>query len=243
MKQDDAAVVGSGPNGLCAAITLAQARRRVVVLEAADTVGGGARTAELTLPGFKHDVCSAIHPMGMRPLFMQTLDLQAHGLEWIQPQAPLAHPLDDGDAAILYQDIAATAETLGEDGESWSRWIGPWPERWSGLCGDTMGPLGVPSHPIWMAAPDWRPCVQRPHWREVGSKGEAARALFAGLAGHSVMPLEMRPSAAIGLMLGIAGHRSDGPCPRGARAPSRWRCSACLSLSAGWCSRRLQFGH
>jgi phytoene dehydrogenase-like protein len=211
----DAAVVGSGPNGLCAAITLAQAGRRVLVLEAADTIGGGARTAELTLPGFKHDVCSAIHPMGISSPFMQTLGLESHGLEWIHPGSPLAHPLDDGPAAVLHQDIEATAETLGIDARAWTRWMSPWPDRWAGLCGDTMGPIGIPSHPIWMASFGMEAMRPATALARARFKGPAAQALFAGLAAHSVMPLDMRPSAAIGLMLGIAGHAVGWPMPKG----------------------------
>src|SRR5512138_347773 len=114
----DAVIVGAGPNGLAAAITLARARRSVLVLEAKDTVGGGSRSAELTLPGFVHDVCSAIHPLGLASPFMRSLPLQEHGLEWVQPPAPLAHPLDDGTAVVLQRSVAATAAKLGRDAQA-----------------------------------------------------------------------------------------------------------------------------
>ncbi len=215
MSNFDTAVVGSGPNGLAAAITLAQAGRSVVVLEAADTIGGGARTRELTEPGFLHDVCSAIHPMGISSPFFKTLPLNEHGLEWVHPLAPLAHPLDDRPAAMLEQDLDATAETLGDDGARYAKWIKPWIPRWDGLCNDALAPLGVPKHPIWMAQfglSAFRPALglAKSRFRE-----PAAQALFAGLAGHSVMPLEMAPSSAIGLMLGMAGHAVGWPMPKG----------------------------
>lgn len=215
MPSFDAAVVGSGPNGLCAAITLAQAGRRVIVLEGAETFGGGARTAELTLPGFRHDVCSAIHPMGISSPYLLSLKLEDHGLEWVHPEAPLAHPLDDREAAVLYREPDATADTLGEDGEAWARWMTPWIERWPGLCEDALGPLGIPRHPFWMASFGLQ--AMRPAASLARGKfsGEAARALFAGLAAHSILPLEMTPSAAIGIMLGIAGHAVGWPMPRG----------------------------
>ena len=215
MSTFDAAVVGSGPNGLAAAITLAQGGRSVVVLEAANTVGGGARTQERTEPGFLHDVCSAIHPMGISSPFFQTLPLDEHGLQWIHPLAPLAHPLDDQPAAMLEQDVDATAETLGIDGAKYAKWMRPWIPRWEGLCGDALAPLGIPKHPIWMAQfglSAFRPALglARSRFRET-----AGQALFAGLAGHSVMPLEMAPSSAIGLMLGMAGHAVGWPMPKG----------------------------
>ena len=121
--QYDAVVVGAGPNGLAAAVTLAQQGRSVVMFEAADTIGGGARTAELTLPGFRHDVCSAIHPLGLASPFFRALPLDHHGLKWIQPNAALAHPLDDGTAVLLSRDMQTTVEGLGSDGAAYQRML------------------------------------------------------------------------------------------------------------------------
>ena len=215
MAKFDAAVVGSGPNGLCAAITLAEAGRSVVVLEASDTIGGGARTCELTAPGFLHDVCSAIHPMGISSPYMRTLDLEEHGLEWVHPTTPLAHPFDHAPAAMLERDIGATAATLGRDGAAWAKWMQPWTRRWEGLAMDALAPLGIPSHPLWMAEfglSAFRPATALARSR---FRGDKAQALFAGLAGHSVMPLDMAPSSAIGFMLGIAAHAVGWPMPKG----------------------------
>ncbi len=215
MPQFDATVVGSGPNGLAAAIRLAEAGRTVQVLEAADSIGGGARTAELTETGFRHDVCSAIHPMAVSSPFFRDMELEQYGLEWIHPDAPLAHPLDTGPAAMLYRDLDATAATLGADGERWKRWMNTWVPRWEGLCADALAPLGVPRHPIWMASfglSAFKPATSLATGK---FRGEAAQALFAGLAGHSVLPLDMAPSSAIGIMLGIAGHAVGWPMPKG----------------------------
>ncbi|MCZ6465072.1 MAG: NAD(P)/FAD-dependent oxidoreductase [Proteobacteria bacterium] len=210
--------MGTGPNGLAAAVALAQAGRSVVVFEAAATVGGGARTAELTLPGFRHDICSAIHPMAIASPFLRSLPLEEHGLDWVHPDAPLAHPLDDGSAVLLLRSVEETAKTLGEDAARYPRWIGGFVEHWVDLAADAMGPLRVPRHPIRLAR------LARFGLRGLRSaaglarstfRGEAARALLAGLAAHSVLPLERIPSAAIGLMLGIAGHATGWPMPRG----------------------------
>jgi phytoene dehydrogenase-like protein len=211
----DAVVIGSGPNGLSAAIELARAGRSVIVYESRDTIGGGARTAELTLPGFRHDVCSAIHPMAAASPFFQSLPLGEHGLEWIHPDIPLAHPLDDGTAALLERSIEKTAQTLGPDASHYARWIRPFVAHWEWLARDAMRPLGLPRHPLLLARFGLRAIRPAAGLARSSFRGELARALFAGLAGHSVLPLEKPASAAIGLMLAVAGHASGWPMPRG----------------------------
>ena len=142
-QQFDAAVIGSGPNGLCAAIALAQAGRSVVVFEARDTPGGGVRSTDSwTQPGFVHDICSAIHPMAAGSPFLNTLNLRAHGLEWIQPPIPMAHPFDDGPPALLHRSPEKTGNTIGLDAETYPDWIGPFVSRWDELAADALAPLG-----------------------------------------------------------------------------------------------------
>src|SRR5881396_1746839 len=145
----DAVVVGSGPNGLAAAITLARAGCSVLVYEANATIGGGARSAELTLPGFEHDVCSAVHPLAAGSPFFKTLPLERFGLEWIQPDIPLAHPLDNGSAACLYRDIDVTAEQLPGDSRAYRRLIKPLARNWEKLANEFLQPmLHLPRHPL-----------------------------------------------------------------------------------------------
>lgn len=211
----DAAVVGSGPNGLAAAIALAKAGRSVVVYEAGDTVGGGTRTKALTLPGFRHDVCSAIHPMAVGAGLFAALDLQDHGLEWIHSPACCAHPLPDRPAAMLYRDVQRTGATLGGDGARWARMVAPFLDRWGDLAKDALGTPGIPSSPVLMArfgmlAMQPASVLARSRFREA-----PARALLAGMASHSILPLERPLSSAIGLMLAIAGHVKGWPLPRG----------------------------
>lgn len=211
----DAAVVGSGPNGLAAAIVLAQAGRSVRVLEGADTIGGGARTAELTLPGYRHDVCSAVHPLALSSPFFRTLDLAAHGLEWIRPELALAHPFDDGTAAVLWPSLDETAAALGEDGPAYRRLLGPLVRGWPGLVEDILAPLRPPHRPLSMARFGWyalRPAAMLA--REM-FRGHRARALFAGLAAHAMVPLHRPPSAAYGLVLASAAHSVGFPIPQG----------------------------
>ncbi len=143
-RKYDATVVGSGPNGLAAAITLARAGRSVLVLEAKDTAGGGARSAELTLPGFTHDVCSAIHPMAVSSPFFANLPLAEHGLEWVYPPASVAHPLDDGTAVVLERSVDATAETLGVDNKAYLKLMNPCVDNWDKLVPTFWGPYGFP---------------------------------------------------------------------------------------------------
>jgi len=211
----DAVIVGSGPNGLAAAVTLARAGLGVLVLEAEETVGGGARSAELTLPGFVHDVCSAIHPMAVASPFFRALPLADHGLEWVHSPAPLAHPLDDGTAIVLERSVPQTADALGTDADTYRRLMGPLADAAAHLFADLLGPLRFPRH-LWAALRFGLQAVRSAsglaaRW----FKTERARALFAGLAGHAVLPLERAPSAAVGLMLGLAGHAVGWPLPRG----------------------------
>ena len=211
----DAVVVGSGPNGLSAAITIAQTGRSVLVLEAADTPGGGARTAELTLPGFRHDVCSALHPLAVGSPLLSTLPLAEHGLEWIHPRYPVAHPLDDGSAAVLERDVDATAANLGDDAESYRNLMSPLLRDWSRIAAGAMGPLRPPHNPIAMGRFGLKALRSARGLADSWLCTERARALFAGIAAHSVTPLEFRGSAAAGLILQVAGHAVGWPMPRG----------------------------
>src|SRR5438045_2326257 len=147
-KGYDAVVVGSGPNGLAAAVALARRGLAVLVVEANDTIGGGARSAALTLPGFVHDVCSAVHPMAVASPFFKTLPLAEHGLEWVHPDAPLAHPLDDGTAAVLERSADATADALGPDARGYRKLMSPLVRAADGLFDDLLGPLRLPRHPL-----------------------------------------------------------------------------------------------
>jgi phytoene dehydrogenase-like protein len=212
----DAVVVGSGPNGLAAAITIAQAGYSVRVIEGNSTVGGGARSAELTLPGFVHDVCSAIHPLAAGSPFFQTLPLAKFGLEWIHPEIPLAHPLDDGTAAALHREVDITANALGTDARNYHRVFAPLTRHWSKLAEEFLQPmLHMPKYPLTMAGFGIPALCPATLLARLLFKGEPARALFGGMAAHSFLPLEALASAAFGLILGTAGHAVGWPIPRG----------------------------
>jgi phytoene dehydrogenase-like protein len=211
----DAVVIGSGPNGLAAAIALARAGASVLVVEAADELGGGARSAELTLPGFVHDVCSAVHPMGILSPFFRQLPLADHGLSWLRPRASVAHPLDDGPAVMLYRSLERTAEGLAGDGDAWKRLVSPFLDDPHGLLADAMAPLRLPAHPLAMLRFGLRSAFSANRLARLCFRGERARALFAGCAAHSVLPLTRPLSAALGVMFALTGHVEDWPVARG----------------------------
>lgn len=212
----DAVVVGAGPNGLSAAVELARAGRQVTVYEAQPQIGGGTRSAELTLPGFVHDVCSAVHPMGLASPFFRALPLADHGLGWVHPAAPMAHPFDDGTAAVLERSTAATADTLRRrDARAYRRLMDPLVEHWQALFHDALAPLHVPRHPIVMAGFAHRGLRSAIGLGEHWFRDERARALFAGVAGHTLEPLTRIPTAAFGLMLATAAHAVGWPFARG----------------------------
>ena len=211
----DAIVVGSGPNGLAAAIAIAQAGRSVLVLEAEDTVGGGTRSAELTLPGFVHDSCSAIHPWPLASPYLRTLPLQELGVELVHPPAPLAHPLDDGSAAMLERSLEATARGLGPDDGSYAELMGPLVESASSLLTDTLAPLRPPRHPLLLGRFGLSAIRSAEGLARARFAGPQARALFAGMAAHSMLSLRQPVSAAVALMLGVVGHAFGWPLVRG----------------------------
>ena len=187
----------------------------MLVVEARDTVGGGARSAPLTLPGFLHDVCSAVHPLGLGSPFFSSLPLEEHGLDWVQPPAPLAHPLDDGSAVMLERSVEATAAGLGSDAAPYMGLFGPLVRDWPKLTADILGPLQIPRRPLATARFGLTGLRSAVSLAKSRFKGERARALFAGLAAHSMLPLERPVSAAFGLVLGASGHAVGWPMPRG----------------------------
>jgi phytoene dehydrogenase-like protein len=211
----DAIVVGAGPNGLAAGIAIAQTGRKVIIFESADTVGGGCRSAELTLPGFVHDVCSAVHPFAVASPFFRALPLAAHGLEWICPPVMFAHPLDNGDAACVYGSLEQTVERLGEDGSAYGRLFRPLVDSWPKIAEAVLGPLRWPRHPIALARFGIRALQPAVSVARRVFAGEPARALFAGIAAHSMIPLEMRPTGGVALALNLAAHLGGWCIPRG----------------------------
>lgn len=211
----DAIVVGSGPNGLAAAIRMAQKGKRVIVLEAVDTPGGGVRSAELTLPGFVHDICSTIYAMVVCSPFLGQLPLKDQGLEWVFPPVPLAHPFDDGSAATLHHSFDETIESLGPDGDGYRKLMGDLVPRWRDLMQGAFAPPGIPKHPFFFAGFGLR--AIRPAMSLAKSYFKTARgqALFAGLSAHSIVPLEYFSTSAVALVLAVAAHAAGWPFARG----------------------------
>ncbi|MFE2569241.1 phytoene desaturase family protein [Streptomyces mirabilis] len=211
----DAIVVGAGPNGLAAAVALAKRGLKVTVLEAADEIGGGTRSSELTLPGLLHDHCSAVHPLGVGSPFLRTLGLERYGLDWAWPEVDLAHPLDGGRAGVLVRSVERTVRGLGADGPAWQRLFAPLADDFDALTEDVLRPVPhLPAHPVALARFGLRAlqpatAVAR-RWRT-----EEARALFAGAAAHLMYPLTGPASSAVGLMLVGAAHRFGWPVARG----------------------------
>lgn len=216
LPKADAIVVGSGPNGLAAAIRLAQAGWAVIVVESASTPGGGARSEELTLPGFVHDVCSSVYPMGFCSPFLSRLPLKDHGLEWVFPPAALAHPFDDGTAALLHHSVDETVAGFAQDSAAYRRLIGDLVPRWQELFADVFTPPGaIPRHPSLMARFGLRAIRSGRGLARSAFKTEKARGFLAGLAAHSLLPLEELSSAAIAVVLTIAAHAAGWPFARG----------------------------
>jgi len=211
----DAVIVGAGPNGLAAAITLARAGRSVLVLEGADSAGGGLRSAELTLPGFLHDPCSAFHPLGIASPLWRGLPLAEHGLTWIHPPAPLAHPFDDGTAVVVERDTAATAGQLGGDARAYRRLMGTFARDWEQIVHDFLGPLRLPRYPFSLVRFGLAALWPATALARLAFRGERARAVFGGLSAHSIMPLEWPATAAFGFMLGVLAHAVGWPVAAG----------------------------
>ncbi|HEX5038318.1 MAG TPA: NAD(P)/FAD-dependent oxidoreductase [bacterium] len=211
----DAVVIGSGPNGLAAAVALARAGRSVLVLEAEETIGGGARSSEITLPGFVHDLCSAVHPLAAASPFFRQLPLERHGLKWIKPPLALAHPFDDATAACLSPSMEETEASLRSDGPAYRKLMQPFVDRWEDAIDDLLRPPHLPRHPLLALRFGLKAMRSATGLADALFREKWAKGLFGGNAAHSFLPLSQPPSAAIGLMLGLAGHAVGWPIPQG----------------------------
>lgn len=212
----DAVVVGAGPNGLAAALELARAGRSVLVREGAEAIGGGTRSGELTLPGFVHDLCSAVHPLAAVSPFFRTVGWARHGVEWIHPDAPFAHPLDDGSAVMAERSLESTAAGLGSDGVAYRRLLAPFVRNAEALTEDLLGPmLRIPKHPIVMAR--FGPPALRSARGLARSRfdGDRARAALAGCGAHAMVSLDRLPTGAVGLLFLATAHSGGWPIVRG----------------------------
>jgi phytoene dehydrogenase-like protein len=211
----DATVVGSGPNGLAAAIEFARAGRSVCVFEGNDSIGGGVRSAELTLPSFVHDLCSAIHPLAVASPFFRTLPLADLGLKWIEPDAALAHPLPGGPSIVVERGVAETARALAMDASAYRQLFETFVRRGESLLEDILAPVHIPANPLLMARFGLEAVRSAYSLVNERFRERPARALFAGMAAHSSLPLEQRPSAAFGLVMTILAHAVGWPFPMG----------------------------
>ena len=214
-RTHDAVVVGSGPNGLAAAVELARAGVSVRVLEGRERIGGGTRSAELTLPGFVHDVCSGCHPMGVLSPYMRTLPLAEHGLRWIHPPASVAHPLDGEPAVLLRRSLDETARELGEDARAYRNLFAPFLRDPHALLADLLGPLRLPKHPLRMACFGLPGLLPATAFLRARFRGRRARAVLAGCAAHSILPLERPLTAAVGMIFALTAHVEDWPVAAG----------------------------
>lgn len=209
MAEYDAVVVGSGPNGFAAAIALAQHGAKVLILEGKATIGGGMRSAELTLPGFIHDVCSAIHTLAVASPFLKTLPLSDHGLRWIAPPAEVAHPLDGEESTLVWRSVEQTAAELGVDEAAYRQFYGWQARHADAIFSDFLGPFPlIPRHPLLMARFGINALLPAHMLAKLRFRGERARALFAGMASHAIMPLDDVTTAAFGMMLALTAHAS-----------------------------------
>ena len=231
-KDYDAIVVGSGPNGLAAAITLQQAGLSVLLIEAKKTIGGGLRSAELTLPGFVHDVCSAIHPLAACSPFFKSLPLKQYGLEFIDPPIAAAHPFDNGKAAALYHSIEQTAQTLDGDEKPYRKLMNPIVNNWQKILGNILGPLHFPKHPADMIRFGLKAITSASHLAKRFHSKEA-RGLWAGMAAHSIQPLSNIATSAMGLVLMAAGHSDGWPLPKGGSHAIANALASCFISSGG----------
>lgn len=210
----DVVVIGSGPNGLAAAVVLAKKQLSVLVVEGSETIGGGTRTGELTQPGFMHDICSAVHPLGFLSPFFKKLPLAKHGLKWLHPPVSLAHPLDDGPTVVLQRSLKATSDELGRDGKAWRQLLAPFLRKPDLLLQNLLAPLSIPQTPLSLARFGFYGLRSASGLAQRFTEPRT-RALFAGCAVHSILPLTRIPSAAIGLLFAITGHLTDWPVSQG----------------------------